>query len=92
MSHLFLQPLGNGSFCSNFHWDRKEVPLIRNTEIWEGSDQENWELEGISGKILPVITPLEQTKGLNIEGTIAEMKILGSIRWGFLSLKYTLPP
>lgn len=59
MFHLFLQPLGNGSFCSNFHWDRKKVPLISNKEIWEGSDQENWELEGISGKILPVITPLE---------------------------------
>lgn len=42
---------------------------------------ENWKLEGILGKILPVITPVEHTKGLNIEGTIAEMSILGIARW-----------
>lgn len=64
-----------------YHW-------LVTGRILGGSDQENWKLEGISGKILPLITPLEQTKGLNIEVTIAEMKILGIIRGGFFSLKY----
>lgn len=65
------------------------MSLISNRENFEEEvTKSTGNLRGFQVKFYLSITPLEQTKGLNTEGTIAEMKILGIIRWEFFSLKY----
>lgn len=45
-------------------------------------------LRGFRVEFYLSLTAPEQTKGLNIEGTIEELKTLGITRWGFFKLKY----
>ena len=70
------------------------MSLISNRENFEEEvTKSTGNLRGFQVKFYLSITTLEQTKGLNTGGTIAEMKILGIIRWEFFFIKisYFLP-